>query len=62
MDNEYTFYWYDGTREVLRGSTKAAALNNAGYGHGALGALDRICEGDDDNYIFSKEQHKWIHK
>lgn len=37
----FTLFWLDGTRE--------AAMNNAGYGAGALRALDFYAEGDDNN-------------
>ena len=49
----YTFYWLDGTREVLEGSSPEDALNKAGYGFGAIKALDF--------YIFgSHSEYKWV--
>lgn len=37
---EYIFHWLDGKDETLAGNTAADALNSAGYGRGALRALD----------------------
>ena len=48
----YTFYWLTGRREVLQGSDPANALNRAGYGGGAVRALDFYAEGDDDRYAW----------
>ena len=36
----FTFFWLDGTREVLEGNSPADAANKAGYGAGAIHALD----------------------
>ena len=48
----FTFYWLDGKRDVLIGSNSADALNRAGYGQGAISALDFWCEGDNQEYAF----------
>ena len=48
----YTFYWLDGKRQVLPGSDAADALNRAGYGAGALRALDFHAKGDNDEYAW----------
>lgn len=55
----FTFFWLTGQREVFKGTTPADALNKAGYGHGALGALDFFADGDDDSYSWNAEQHTW---
>jgi hypothetical protein len=36
----FLFYWLDGKFDVLEGPSAADALNRAGYGVGALRALD----------------------
>jgi hypothetical protein len=36
----FIFHWKDGKSEELMGDDVANALNRAGYGGGALGALD----------------------
>lgn len=58
--NVYTFFWKNGDRDVLKGSTPADALNNAGYGAGALGALDFYMIGDNTEYEFANNE--WIKK
>lgn len=37
---KFKLYWLDGKTEVIEGNTIAEALNNAGYGLGAMKALD----------------------
>lgn len=63
---KFTCYWLDGTREILEGTSKSDALNNAGYGQGALAALDFIVEGEIDDYTWIKgepgKQGKWVKK
>lgn len=50
--NKYTFYWLDGTREVLEGLSVAGAFRDAGYGAGAMSALDFTCNGENDSYVW----------
>ena len=49
---KYTFYWSTGEKEILEGKNSTDALNNAGYGKGALSALDFFSRGEDNNYIW----------
>ncbi len=56
----YTFYWRTGQREIYSGNSPADALNGAGYGYGALAALDFYMPGDDHAYEYIN--HKWISK
>lgn len=58
--NKYTFYWLDGKREVLDGESVAGAFRDAGYGAGAMSALDFTCNGEDDSYDWNGK--KWIRK
>ncbi len=58
--NTYTFYWLDGTREVLEGENLAGAYKNAGYGAGALRALDFTCNGNNNAYEW--KEGKWVKK
>ena len=55
----WTFYWLDGKREVLDGPTAVDALNRAGYGRGALAALDFHAEGDRNHYEWDPAAHTW---
>lgn len=46
----FTFYWGGGKREILIGETVSDAANRAGYGNGALAALDFFAEGAEEDY------------
>lgn len=50
---KFTFYWLDGKRQVFEGRHPADALNRAGYGGGALRALDFCAKGDNHDYVWS---------
>lgn len=62
MNYKFTYYWLTGKREVLEGKDTADALNKAGYGGGALRALDFYQEGDVDDYAWNEEKHAWEKK
>lgn len=58
--NKFTFYWRDGKHETLDGTDPANALNNAGYGNGALRALDFYKKGKhNDEYAFDRTTCNW---
>lgn len=57
--NQFTFYWLTGKREVLEGDKPHEALNNAGYGGGAVRALDFYAKGDDNDYVWDGEKRSW---
>jgi hypothetical protein len=46
----YIFYWLSGEYEILQGTSPANALSTAGYGQGALRALDFYEEGTVPTY------------
>jgi len=48
---KYTYYWLDGKREVLEGNDPSDAMNKAGYGAGALRALDFYSASDCKDYV-----------
>jgi hypothetical protein len=56
---QYTFYWLTGKREVLEGNTPETALNNAGFGQGAVRALDFWAHGDNNDYLWNAETREW---
>ena len=60
--DEYTFYWLDGTKAVYTGEGPACALNHAGYGNGAIKALDFFAEGNNNDYQWDSEKHTWVKK
>ena len=39
---KYKFVWLDGKEEILEGESPADAANRAGYGAGAIRALDYV--------------------
>ena len=59
---EFTIFWKDGKRDVLKGSDVANAFTRAGYGAGALGAVDFYSNGNDNSYEFDSTAYKWISK
>lgn len=56
--NEWTLYWRNGARQVLNGDTIHDAFSKAGYGYGALVALDFYSAGDDHDWKW--EGKKWV--
>lgn len=46
MKKTFTLFWLDGKSELVQGETVEQAMTNAGYGNGALKALDFYAEGD----------------
>lgn len=54
----YTFYWLNGKSEKAEGNSLADAFRRAGYGLGALDALDFYSESDDD-YEWDKTVREW---
>lgn len=54
---QFTLYWLDGLREIITGTSIADAFNKAGYGAGALRALDFYEEGIATNYTWNGS--KW---
>ena len=59
---EFTVFWRDGKREVQPGDTIADAFNKAGYGAGALGALDFYEPGDSKKWEWNKPDGTWKQK
>jgi len=57
---KFTFYWGDGLRQVLQGDTPANALNEAGYGGGAIAALDFYVSGDNTEYTWDNNIKGWV--
>jgi len=59
-DKQFTFYWRTGKREVFFGRDPAEALNNAGYGGGAIRALDFYSAGDNHDYRWTEDTREWV--
>lgn len=59
----FTLYWLTGEAQVVAGPDIATAMNNAGIGAGALGALDFHSEGTPDpDWYWNKDKHSWCRK
>jgi len=57
---EFTLFWLDGKIEIIKGIDIVNAMNLAGYGGGAVNALDFYENGDKrDEYLWDKEKHVW---
>jgi hypothetical protein len=50
--HEFTLYFIGGKKEVVRGATIADACNKAGYGQGAISALDFYCKVGEGTYTY----------
>lgn len=61
-DPKFTLFWLDGKREVVGGRTIAEAMTLAGYGRGALRALDFFAPGDNQGYWWDKKAREWRSK
>ena len=55
----FCLYWLDGKHEFARGRNAADAITRAGYGAGAMGALDTYTQGPIPQYIWHEGARKW---
>lgn len=56
----YTLFWLTGQSEIVKGNNPADAMTLAGYGNGALRALDFYAEGNKSgDYCWSPTEHTW---
>lgn len=62
VENKFTVYWIHGQREVLTGNTIEEAFTSAGYGNGALRAVDFYMPGDCTKYVYNRAKHEWDRK
>lgn len=58
-DPKFTLFWRTGQREVVQGRTPAEAMTLAGYGGGALRALDFWAKGDNYEYAYDAPSREW---
>lgn len=58
-ENKWTFFWLTGDRQVLTGDKPNEALMLAGYGGGAVRALDFYAKGDNNEYEWNETERKW---
>ena len=56
----YTLFWLTGKTELVKGNTPEEAMTLAGYGGGAVMALDFYGNGDiREDYKWNAEQRTW---
>lgn len=56
----YTLFWLTGKTEIITGDTPAEAMTLAGYGGGAVRALDFYANGDvRKDYKWNDKERKW---
>lgn len=58
-DQNFTLYWRTGKRDVFAGRNISDAFRRAGYGGGAIRALDFYADGDDDKYAWNTVTKEW---
>ena len=57
----FTLYWRDGSRNVVKGKSIEDAFTQAGYGGGAIAALDWYDAGVTETHWYNKEKHEIKH-
>ncbi|MFA6198808.1 MAG: hypothetical protein WC679_00125 [Bacteroidales bacterium] len=57
--NKYTIYWRMPEKTVVEGDDFADAMNNAGYGQGAVSAIDFYASGENDDYEWNATTREW---
>lgn len=60
-ENTYTLFWLDGKAELVKGKTSQEAFKKAGYGSGAVKALDFMTDGDQKNK-YTWDGRRWKKK
>lgn len=59
-NNYYTLYWRNGDRNVISGKTIEEAFTAAGYGAGAIHALDWYDEGVTETHYYHTKDSEWV--
>lgn len=60
---QFTLFWTFNKSEVVEGSSIENAFSRAGYGAGAVRALDFFAEGDvRHKYVWNPNTHQWDSK
>jgi len=59
-NNYYTLYWHNGDRNIVTGKTIVEAFTAAGYGAGAIHALDWYDEGVTEAHYYDKQMSTWV--
>jgi hypothetical protein len=59
---EFTFFWFDGKREVGRGINVVKAFTSLGHSQEAWKKIDLFMPGNNFNYEYNKITKSWIRK
>ena len=59
-NNKFTIYWKDGSRKVITGVTMEDAFTTAGYGAGAVAAIDWYDNGISQTHHYNMETKEWV--
>ena len=62
MEKDFILYWRHGDLTHVKGTTIDSAFTQAGYGAGAMGALDFYMEEKEPGYVYNKATHSWDKK
>jgi len=57
--NTYILYWKDGTKQTIKGNTIGHAFTLAGYGHGAIRAVDFYSTNPNETYLWNPITRIW---
>ncbi|QRE00149.1 hypothetical protein [Burkholderia phage BCSR5] len=57
---KFILYWLDGKLEHIEGNTIAQAMGAAGYGAGAIAALDFYDESTEVKWRWNAELKTWV--
>lgn len=58
--NYFTLYWLDGRRTVIKGDTIEQAFAAAGFGGGAIRAVDWFDNGVSETHRYDKATKQWV--
>lgn len=56
---KFVLYWRDGKYEIVEGNTISEAFTHAGYGAGAIRALDFYGRGENIQYEWNSDTKEW---
>lgn len=61
VEKVFTLFWLNGSKNIVRGEDINTAYTKAGFGAGAMPALDFYANGENDEYEFIKGKG-WVSK
>lgn len=61
-EKNFVVYWRYGEHTVMKGKTIEEAFTKAGYGGGAIAAVDFYNRDSEPRYVWNKEEKEWMKK